>query len=269
MNSSEDVLRVRFSDKLNVDLVACHLVVKKVAAEEECSVEILWPEATTLYWNQLEELVPQAPNYYQEDSPFHGLSPEDVTEFLDSAQNIMQDVKLIRAGAAERTKLLVRGMLPHWGIILDNIITRSLVNFLTLCNYEMLKQTIFLFRYRPLYRKFFPKEYEVWFEGSEESRLRRVFPFEEEICRARVSEISGHELYGGIHGAGEYFYGPRSEVLNSANWKPGEPIRGTWFDKYVIPQNELRLLREGSAEVYQYDEQLRINKVREGSREIW
>ena len=45
------------------------------------------------------------------------------------------------------------------------------------------------------------------------------------------------------------------------NWRPGMAVRGMWFDQYLIPQNELRLLQAGSKETFRYDESLQLIKV--------
>jgi hypothetical protein len=51
-------------------------------------------------------------------------------------------------------------------------------------------------------------------------------------------------------------------VLLSFSWKSGDPIKGTWFYKCIIPQNELSLLLNGAdVEVFRYDEKVEINRV--------
>jgi hypothetical protein len=57
----------------------------------------------------------------------------------------------------------------------------------------------------------------------------------------------------------EYISGAREGIC------PGAAIPGTWFDQYLIPQNELRLLQDGSDETFHYDETLHIIKVIDNS----
>jgi hypothetical protein len=155
-------------------------------------------------------------------------------------------------------------MLPYWAQF-DNIIAKSQKNFLTLCNYEMMARIIYLFRYSHLYDilydRYFPKEYEEWFSTRSIDAYRLVFGLDEEICSAKISELSGRPLPRG----GVYFWGPRRNLLAYAAWRPGAAIPGTWFDQYLIPQNELRLLQDGSDETFHYDETLHIIKVIDNS----
>ena len=48
-----------------------------------------------------------------------------------------------------------------------------------------------------------------------------------------------------------------------ATCEPGDLIRGTWFSKYLIPQNELRLLLNEPDETFEYVERLKVIKVRD------
>ncbi len=119
---------------------------------------------------------------------------------------------------------------------------------------------IYVFRHNIISRTFFPNQYEDWFsEARSRERYRRLFQIDAEICWAKVHELCGYTLSPEV-----YFWGPRNELVDSARWREGDPIRGTWFDKYLIPQNELRLILTGSEENYRYNEQLRITKVIDG-----
>lgn len=65
--------------------------------------------------------------------------------------------------------------------------------------------------------------------------------------------LSGRDL------PGIWFWGPKNEVLDSLKWRPGDAVSGTWIDRYLIPQNEFRLI--GSREQFAYVETLSIMKV--------
>ena len=159
----------------------------------------------------------------------------------------------IRSGAGRQAKQLIKSMRK-----LSSFTDKALINFLTLCNFEMIRNTIFLFRYRPFYKKFFPMEYDSWWRlgydtSATSDAIGQVFKIEEKVFRARAVELSGKPL------PSEYFWGPKSGIL--AYWPRGRLISGFWVSRYVIPQNELRLLLAGSDEKFEYDEEITINKV--------
>jgi len=254
--AADNVSRLRFSDPLMADLVACQMAVNRLI-DQDLNVEVQWPAATDTYISQLRKLEIEASNYHLETSIFHGQQPEEVAEFIGSARAAIEYAERVRSGAGAGVKRLIQRMVPYWTKDLDNIIVRALANFLTLCNYEILHRVVYVFRYRAIYNTYFPKQYEDWFlGGGSAEKYRRLFHLDTEICFAKVYELCGHSLYPDI-----YFWGPRRELIESANWREGDAIRGTWFDKYLIPQNELRLVLANLEEEYRYDERVHIRKV--------
>jgi len=61
------------------------------------------------------------------------------------------------------------------------------------------------------------------------------------------------------------YWGPESEVIKSAKRRYGDPVTGTWIEKYLYAQNELQLLTEDSAETFRYNEDVSIIKVTDSS----
>lgn len=224
----------------------------------DCTVKIEWPKQTFDHINTLRHLQSEAANYLDRSSIFYGQEPKFVAEFTTNSRYALQNADQIISGAHLRSTALVKGMLPYWTSALENVIGQSLMNYLTLCNYQILRNVIYFFGYKPLHEKYFPREYVEWFNVRDSREaLRQIFPLKEKVCSAKVFQISNKEIEGGA-----YFWGPRSELLYYANRRSGDAIKGTWFDKYFIPQNELRLLRKKSEEIVQYDEtQLGIIKV--------
>jgi hypothetical protein len=251
---SDGTCRIRFGDKIAADIVACQLAIRRLAKTDD-PVEILWPDATIEFADALHELIAQVPTYYKPTSIFHGADPRELAEFATSGTSTLDSVGRIRAGAGEQARKLVKSMIPYWTETLDNVIAETLANFLTLCNCEMISNVLYCFRFRQIYKDYFPKEYETWFTTDRYNRYREIFSILDEVCSAKLSNVSGRCL------PGIYFWGPRSELLASSRWRPGDAISTTWFDKYLIPQNELRLLEQGSDEFFRYDEKIEVIKV--------
>lgn len=53
-------------------------------------------------------------------------------------------------------------------------------------------------------------------------------------------------------------------MIASAKRRNGDPVTGTWIDKYLYAQNELRLLNEGDTQDFEYTEDVSIIKVTDG-----
>jgi hypothetical protein len=249
-----NIIKIQFANALTADLVTCELAVAELKERPAATLEIVWPPSTITYDSQLRKLMTEVPDYRREGSPFQGLSDQDVADFARTGRGVIANSEKIRLGAGRQAKRLIDSM-GKISLYTD----RTLINFLTLCNFEMIKHTIFLFRYRPFYDNFFPMEYESWWRlgyttSATYDAIGQVFKIDEEVFSATAVVLSGKQL-------NESFWGPKRDILTY--WPREGVIRGFWVSRYVIPQNELRLLRSGSEETFEYDEDIVISKVRD------
>jgi hypothetical protein len=90
-----------FSDALTADLVACQLAIEHIATRE-CIIEIVWPETTTTYSKQLQELIREAANHLNPSSVFHGREPIEIADFTSSARWAIKFSDKIIAEAGSR-----------------------------------------------------------------------------------------------------------------------------------------------------------------------
>jgi hypothetical protein len=249
-----NIIKIQFANALTADLVTCELAVAELKERPAATFEIVWPPSTINYDSQLRKLMTEVPDYRREGSSFEGLSDQDVADFARTGRAVIAISEKIKLGAGRQAKQLINSM-SKISLYAD----QTLINFLTLCNFEMIKNTIFLFRYRPFYQNFFPMEYECWWRlgyttSATYDAIRQVFKIDDDVFSARAVELSGKQL-------NESFWGPKRDILTY--WPRESVIRGFWVSRYVIPQNELRLLRLGSGERFEYDEEIIISKVRD------
>jgi hypothetical protein len=76
------------------------------------------------------------------------------------------------------------------------------------------------------------------------------------MCSVKLRAISGKSIE-----AGDWFWGPTDEVVSPARWREGQAITGNWFNKYLVPQNELRLAFLGSQELFSCNEKVKVIKI--------
>lgn len=247
---------IKFSNEIDADLVSCQLQLENLI-KNDALIEIIWPDETKNYEKQLIDVLGEAERYLKRDSIFFGEEPRQIADMASGIKSALRDMENLRQGALVRAPMLARSMIPYWTLSLESVIARSLANFITLVNFEIIAKAIYYFRHKALYEELFPKQYEYWFQVTKSTdRYSLIFPIKEEVCSVKISNISGVEIPFGA-----WFWGPKSEVLYSAKWKPGERIQGTWFDKYLIPQNELRLIAAPSDHIFLYDEKIDAIKV--------
>lgn len=255
-------ISLRFSDKVNADVVSCRLAVEKIAKTDE-EIKIEWPDQMGCYENTLRELLAEIPKYLEKDSLFFGSDANEISDMAAWIRSTLEKVSKIKEFSALRARCLVKSMSPYWPESWDNVIGRSLANYLTLANAEATREIIYYFRHRNLYSRFFPKEYESWFEINYRNDFyKNIFLIEDEMCSVKLRAISGTYFE-----TGAWFWGPKSEAIATATWREGEAITGNWFDKYLIPQNELRLSILGSDETFRYDEKVKVIKILNSSNE--
>lgn len=250
---------IGFPDAVHADLVKCQLATKADNNNKRRGIQVDWPSRTRFHLSLMTSLLNEAASYERPTSVFHGESAASVAEFINRAHYAMETSDRIVTRVENRAERLIDGMLPYWTTALDNIIAQSLVNFLTICNVELLYANVAPLRdFQSLWRKYFPSDLEGWFGLSYNHQLfGEVFAIDQPLGSGRIISLSGKSL-------STYFWGPCWEVLYAAKRRPGEPVKGTWFDKYLIPQNEYRLIGEQSDETFRYDEtELSINKVRD------
>ena len=250
---------LRFSDAVQADLVSCQLAVSNVW-EGKKAFSIEWPDTTHMHIEILRQLAIDVEDHLNPKSIFHGLHEKTLSDFVSWSKSTLEWVDRVMPNVADRVVPLVGGMNQYWKGF-DGVQADALKNYVTLCNVEIISRVIGMFRYDGLYNKYFPMEFEHWFAQESWQLYKTVFNIQDRIVRAKITEISGEEIYSnGLSGA--YFWGPEQDVLASCRRRPGDAVVGTWFDRYLIPQNELRILESGSNETFTYDEWLKARKVR-------
>ena len=119
----------------------------------------------------------EIPNYLEKDSMFFGSDANEISDMAAWIRITLGKVSKIKEFAALRARCLVKSMSPYWPASWDNVIGRSLANYLTLANAEATREMIYYFRHRNLYNKYFPKEYEGWFVSNYRNDFyKNIFP---------------------------------------------------------------------------------------------
>ncbi len=253
-------VKVGFPDGIRADVVKCQFALQEVEGQLP-GVLSVWPETTVAIEKLVASLLVEAAEHDKPDSRFHGQPPETIRAFLDRGYRSTKNVARIRAGVDKRAELMVARMQGYWLPALDNIVARSLANFLTLCHLSALQDLLQLLASVDFLRKLIPADIEPWiYESPSADAYRQAFAIEQPLAYAKVYALSGVTL--------KYYrsyWGPESEVIASARRCDGDPVTGTWIDKYLYAQNELQLLNEGSAEAFRYTEDVSIIKVTDSS----
>lgn len=252
-------VKVGFPDGIRADVVKCQVALKEVDGQLPGFL-LVWPERTLAIEKLVAGLLVEAAEHEKTTSRFYGQPPETIRAFLDRGYGSTKNVARIRAGVDKRAELMVARMQGYWMPPFDNIVAGSLSNFLTLCHLSALMALLHLLASVDFLRKLIPADLEPWVYQSTEDTYRRAFAIEQPLAYAKVNALSGVTL--------DYYrsyWGPESEVIQSARRRDGDPVTGTWIDKYLYAQNELQLLNEGSAEAFRYTEDVSIIKVTDSS----
>lgn len=248
-------IKIRFSDEIHPDLVSCTLAVKRLAQTDD-PVRIEWPAETIYFVKTLNDLAAMIENHFEPESPFRGLDQKTIADFAGSVKRQLERVEIIQTGVPDGARRLIRGMEGYWTLGFENTLARSLHNFLTLCNADIISNTIYLFSLKVLYEDFYPKKYD-WFIPIRSREVHgKLLGIDEKLASAKLSSLSGTPFEQGA-----YFWGPQSELIKSAQWRKGQAITTTWFDKFLIPQNELDQILSGEKTQFNYDETMDIIKV--------
>ncbi len=247
-------IRIGFADGVEADLVSCQLAIEPLL-DTRIPAEVCWPEDTLGHLETVRILSQEVEAYRDPSSSFHGADPDSLADYAISLKRQVTRNQEFLEDIGRRVRLLVQGMTGYWGYF-DNVIARSLANFLTLCHCSLLRENLYYLRHTTLMERYFPKAFEDWFQVSSNELYRSIFSIDEEICWAKVRSISGRRL-----DAPQSFWGPRTDLVANARWTKGEAISWTWVDKYLIPQNELLLLKSRSSDSFRYDEEVEIIKV--------
>ncbi len=244
---------LRFRDSINADPVTAKIVIARRLEEGE-AVEVLWPTLFDTLLQHVEALKVDAERYYDVSSRFHGSPAEHVVNFLDTATRAISYSHTLRLNIPNRIHTLIEGMSEYWDGMTP-LIERSVVNFLTLANFDAQFQLAYCFRYKSIASQM-PPEWLRWFE-PERSSLRRyaeLFGIEEEMCSARVSTVS--DVYINM-----YIWGPRSMLMEAACTPIDKPIANPWFVRHLIPQLELALIWDPGLPTIRYRERAVVTKV--------
>jgi len=244
---------LRFVDSLRADPVAAKVAVADVLGKA-AAVEVHWPPSFDELLKAVQTLQREAERYHEQDSCFHGVDTEAVSNFIDSARLAVASALKIRGNVPLRVPSLIAGMSGYWkGMTF--LIERSLVNFLTLANFDAQFGLAYCFRYVAVADQM-PATWRGWFEPERTStqRYAELFAVDEEMCSGRVQSISGVYI-------NQYVWGPRWMVLEAARTPDGKPIANPWFVKYLIPQVELGLSWQPDSPVIEYREQAVVTKV--------
>lgn len=252
-------VKVGFPDGIRADVVKCQVALEEVEGQLP-GVLMVWPETTLAIEKLAADLLVEAMEHEKPTSRFHGQPPETIRAFLDRGYRSTKNVARIRAGVDRRAELMIARMQGYWLPGLEKIIARSLSNFLTLCHLSVMRDLLHLLASVDFLRKLIPTEIEPWIYQSDADAYRQAFAIEQPLAYAKVNALSGVTLdfY-------RVYWGPESEVIESARRRDGDPVTGTWIDKYLYAQNELQLLNEGSAEAFRYTEDVSIVKVTDSS----
>ena len=206
-------IAIGFPDSLRADLVKCQLATKTERGRLP-EVQVQWPDRTQRYVSLTKTLLDEASKYLEPGSAFYGQPAASVADFINRARYALESSDRIISWTQKRAGLLISGMLDYWTPALDNIIARTLVNFLTLCNVELLYENVALLRKGHLYEKHFPPDLEDWFSvGLHKNIYRQVFDIEQPLASAKVDTLSGKHVVA-------YFWGPRSEVVEVSQVAP-------------------------------------------------
>lgn len=239
-------LAIGFPDGTHADIVKCRIAVNALSATH-ATLTIDWSEDAQKYLALTKQLLEEASGYLRSTSSFYGQPPDQIAEFVSRATHAITISTKIMTHGSSRAALLSEGMFGYWGIF-DQVTSRSLANFLTICNVEIIYTNIALLRDKLFISKYFPRHRESWFAVDYHHKIfREVFSVSEKLAHAKISEISGHRVDA-------WFWGPEHEVQETAAWRDGDAVKGTWIDRYLIPQNEYRLLQEGSSDIIGYNE---------------
>lgn len=253
-------IKVGFPDGIRADVVKCQVALKEVEGRLPGVISV-WPERTLALEKLVASLLIEAAEYEKPTSRFHGHPPETIRAFLNRGYGSTKNVARIRAGVDKRAELMVARMQGYWLPLFDNIVARSLSNFLTLCHLSVLQDLLQLLASVDFLRKLIPGDFEPWiYQSNSADAYRQAFAIEQPLAYAKVKALSGVTLdyY-------RFYWGPESEVIESTRRRDGDPVTGTWIDKYLYAQNELQLLTEDSTETFRYTEDVLIIKATDSS----
>lgn len=136
----------------------------------------VWPETTVAIEKLVASLLVEAAEHDKPASRFHGQPPETIRAFLDRGYRSTKNVARIRAGVDKRAELMVARMQGYWLPALDNIVARSLANFLTLCHLSALQDLLQLLASVDFLRKLIPADIESWiYESPSADAYRQAF----------------------------------------------------------------------------------------------
>lgn len=236
------------------DIVASTLAVARVMGEGK-TIDVEWSRDLIEALNLLPKLLEAAENYADPFSPFHGADPLHVARFVSSGPTSLGKAKAIIAGAADRAEMLIKGMSNYWDWkILDHIIATALGNFLILANFQARQAMLGALSDFHYQQNIVPTKFQQDRTFLPLNKgYQKLFSLDEPVATAKLTMLSGRDL------PGVWFWGPEREVMGSLKWRDGEAVSGTWIDRFLIPQNEFRLI--GSFERFGYNETLKINKV--------
>lgn len=249
-------VKVCFPDGIRADIVQCQVALKEADGQFP-GVLSVWPENTLVIEKLVASLLVDAAEHDKPTSRFYGQPPEKIREFLNRGYKSTKNVARIRAGVDKHAEMMISRMQGYWLPALDDVVARSLSNFITLCHFSALQELLQLLASVDFLRKLIPANIEPWiYQSSSADAYRQAFAIEQLLAYAKVDALCGVTLdhY-------RFFWGPESEVIASARRRDGDPVVGTWIDKYLYAQNELQLMNEGSAEAFPYTEEISIIKV--------
>jgi hypothetical protein len=244
---------LRFSDTLYADPVSAKTAVATILGKD-ATVRVYWPPLFDTLLEQIEALQGEAERYFEADSCFHQSPAEHVANFIDSTRLAVSSARRLRLNVPNRVPALIKGMSEYWSGM-TFLIERSLVNFLTLANFDAQRALAYCLRYEAVADRM-PQDWLRWFEPPRSSHRMygELFGIDEEICSALIHSIS--DVY-----VNQFVWGPKWMVMEAARSQADKPIANPWFVKYLIPQIELALSWNPDSAVLAYRERALVNKV--------
>jgi hypothetical protein len=259
--------KIWFSDFLHPDPVSVRLAV--IAFQNgERNFKIEWHEENQRHYEVLKDLFEQARNYQNENSAFYHAETDIVMKFIQSSSDDLFEYQGKTSSVQKRIPFLLEGMKAFYSLKDEG--ERALANYLALCSFDIHMDILHNFRWKILYEKYFPMEWENFFLVDREDRLGLLFDLNETFYFGRLEKISSVRIKEYFsHSDYIYVQGPKSKMVDACyyyeykkilNFPEGHLYENEWSYsvmgeleyKYLTPQIEWELAQINSTAVIPY-----------------
>ena len=266
---SSEGTKIWFSDFLHPDPVSVKLVV--IAFQNgERNFRVEWHEENRRHYEMLKDLFEQAKNYRNEDSAFYNVETDIVMKFIQMASNNIFDYQEKTIKVEKRLPFLLEGMKDYYSLKDEG--EKALSNYLALCSFDIHMDILHNFRWKILYDKYFPVEWENFFVVDRENKLGLLFDLNEPFYFGRLEKMSSVRIKEYFsHSDYIYVQGPKSKMVDACYYYNYKKIRlgfpeghlyenewsygvmGELEYKYLIPQIEWELAQIHSTAIVPYE----------------